>query len=115
MQIFAVVLVGISAATIGVINNNDVLDFVQNFDGELTDAGQELQDLIFGSLSAAVWLILLAGAVVIGEIIAIILFMINIEALKLVLGNLVSIAVHVTFCRFLLLIIIIYLILVKPM
>ena len=65
---------------------------MQNVDSELTDAGQDLNDLIFGSLSAAGWLILLAGAVVISEIIAIVLFMINIEALKLVLGNLVSIA-----------------------
>ena len=86
----AVVLLGISAATIGVINNNDALDSLRKFDGELLDALQELQDLIFRSLAAAGWLILLAGAVVIAEIIAILLLIANFDALKLALGILVS-------------------------
>ena len=90
VQLLAVVLVGISAATIGVINNNDALDFVRKFDGELPDTLQELQDLIFRSLAAAGWLILLAGVVVIAEVIAIVLLMANFEALKLALGILVS-------------------------
>ena len=73
------------------IENNDALDFIRKFDGELTDAGQELRDLILRSLAAAGWLILLAGAVVIAEVIAIVLLMANFEALKVVLGILVSI------------------------
>ena len=73
------------------IENNDALDALRKFDGELPDALQELQYLIFRSLAAAGWLILLAGAVVIAEVIAIVLFMANFESLKLALGILVSI------------------------
>ena len=89
-QVLALVLLGISAATIGVIENNKIFDVLRNYDGELDDAGQELLDLILRSLAAAGWLILLGGAVVIAEIIAIVLLIANFDALKLVLGILVS-------------------------
>ena len=91
LQLLALVLLGISAATIGVIENNDAFDIIRKFDGELPHYLQELRDLILRSLAAAGWLILLAGAVVIAEVIAIVLFMANFESLKLALGILVSI------------------------
>ena len=73
------------------IENNDAFDIIRKFDGELPDYLQELQDLILRSLAAAGWLIVLAGAVVIAEVIAIVLFMANFESWKLALGILVSI------------------------
>ena len=97
----AVVLLGISGATIEVINNNDLLDSVRKSDDELTDPLQELQDLILRSYAVASWLVVLSTAIVIAEIISIILLLSHFESptLKLFLGIMVSIAVIVVSCN----------------
>ena len=97
----AIVILGISGATIEVINHNDALDSVRKSDDELTDPLQELQDLILRSLAVASWLVVLATAIVIAEIISISLLFSNFKspALKLFLGIMVSIAVIVVSCN----------------
>ena len=92
MQVLAVIVIGVSAATIGIIVNNTILDDVRDFDRDrLTDDGKDLQDLTNQSLGAAGWLIALGVGVLIGDIIAIILYtIVNIQPLKLIIQTIVS-------------------------
>ena len=86
------ILIGVSAATIGIIENNEALERVQDADrGFLSRAVKDLQDLINQSLGAGGWLIALSVCVLIGETVAIVLetvpivlAAINFQPLKLV-------------------------------
>ena len=62
IQIFAMILIAVSAGTIGIISNNETLREVAPKD--------DLQDLINQSASAAGWLIALSGGLLIGEAVA---------------------------------------------
>ena len=92
LQVLAVVILLVSAGTIGIIVNNEALDRVRTTSSsELSDAGLQLQVLILRSLGSAGWLILLAVGVGIAEIVAILLRVtFNTEAYKLALGVIVS-------------------------
>lgn len=85
------ILIAVSAGTIGIINNNDILDGVRDADREdLPSAGKDLYDLINRSLAAAGWLIVLGVGVIVGEVVAIILTILNFESLRLVVQIIVS-------------------------
>ena len=93
MQVLALILLGVAAGTIGLINNNDVLEIVRDAENLGGDA-KDLQDLIFRSLGAAGWLIVLGGGVIIAEIVAIILVVVlgiaQAQVLQLIIHIIVS-------------------------
>lgn len=69
MQVLALILTGVAGGTIGILTNNNYLEYVRDADIEdLSSAGLDLQNLIYRSLSAASWLILLSIGVLLGEI-----------------------------------------------
>ncbi|CAI7997254.1 hypothetical protein GBAR_LOCUS2117 [Geodia barretti] len=74
--VLAVVLLIVSAATIGVINNNEGLRRVRDYDGPTTGIFEdvaELQALILSTQGSAAWLIVMTIGIVIAEAIAIVL------------------------------------------
>ena len=94
MQVLAVIVIGVSAATIGIIEDNDFLELVRDTDRLVGDA-KDLQDLINQSLGAAGWLIALGFGVLVGEVVAIILtILIFSQSLKLVLQIIVRGILH---------------------
>jgi len=95
MQVLALILVGVAAGTIGVINSNDTLENVRDADRDtLSDDEKDFQDLIFRSLGAAGWLIVLGVGVIIAEIVAIILVVVLViakaQGLQLIIQIIVS-------------------------
>lgn len=67
------ILIGVSAGTIGIISSNDeTLQSVRTSDG-LSESSAELLDLVNRSLSSAGWLIVLGVGVLVAETVAIIL------------------------------------------
>ena len=98
MQVLALILIGVAAGTIGLINNNDIIDIVRDFDrDDLSDDGKDFQDLIFRSLGAAGWLIVLGVGVIIAEIVAIILVVVLVIAKAQVLQLIIQIIVSCIF------------------
>lgn len=74
LQVLALILIAISAATFGTIYNNLYLKTVLLSDGvELLSAFKDLQDLMTRSLAAAGFIMLLGVIVLIAEITAIVL------------------------------------------
>ena len=85
------ILIGVSAATIGIIEDNELLEVIQDANRIiLSSAEKDLQDLINQSLGAGGWLIALSVGVLIGETVAIVLAIINFQPLKLVRQIIVS-------------------------
>lgn len=83
------ILIGVSAGTIGIISSNDeTLQSVRTSDG-LSESSAELLDLVNRSLSSAGWLIVLGVGVLVAETVAIILAVVL--SPKLVLQVIVSI------------------------
>ena len=93
MQVLALILVGVAAGTIGIINSNDVLENVRDAENLSGDA-KDFQDLIIRSLGAAGWLIVLGIGVIIAEIVAIILVVVlgiaKAQVLQLIIQIIVS-------------------------
>ncbi|CAI8025065.1 hypothetical protein GBAR_LOCUS14502 [Geodia barretti] len=95
--VLAVVLLIVSAATIGVINNNEGLRDVRDYDGPTTgntliEDTVELQTLILSTQGSAAWLIIMSIGIVIAEAIAIVLIIIDLQGNgKLIVGILVYI------------------------
>ena len=85
------ILIAISAATIGIIENNDAFDTLRDFSGKLSTPLENLLILISRSLGASGWLIFIGIGVIVAEAIAISLAIINIQTLKLVLQIIVSV------------------------
>jgi hypothetical protein len=73
LQVLAVILLILSAATSGVIVNNDVLEALRTFAGLVDGPAKDLLDLINGSLGIAGWLIVLFVVVLIAEIVFIVI------------------------------------------
>lgn len=95
MQVLAVILIGVSAATIGIIKDNWILELVRDADRDhLSSDGKAFQDLINRSLVAAGCLIALSVGVLIGDVVVITLTIVNIQSLKL----LIQIHVSGTLC-----------------
>ena len=95
MQVLALILIGVAAGTIGLINNNDLLEALRDADRDtLSDDFKDFQDLIIRSLGAAGWLIVLGGGVIIAEIVAIILVVVlgiaQAQVLQLIIQIIVS-------------------------
>ncbi|CAI8025063.1 hypothetical protein GBAR_LOCUS14502 [Geodia barretti] len=87
--VLAVVLLIVSAATIGVINNNEGLRDVRDYDGPTTGSSSfvELQTLILSTQGSAAWLIVMSIGIVIAEAIAIVLIIIDLQGNgKLIVG-----------------------------
>ncbi|CAI7997243.1 hypothetical protein GBAR_LOCUS2117 [Geodia barretti] len=88
--VLAVVLLIVSAATIGVINNNEGLRRVRDYDGPTTGIFEdvaELQALILSTQDSAAWLIVMTIGIVIAEAIAIVLIIIDLQGNgKLIVG-----------------------------
>ncbi|CAI7997253.1 hypothetical protein GBAR_LOCUS2117 [Geodia barretti] len=90
--VLAVVLLIVSAATIGVINNNEGLRNVRDYDGPTTgntliEDVVELQGLIVLTQDSAAWLIVMTIGIVIAEAIAIVLIIIDLQGNgKLIVG-----------------------------
>ncbi|CAI8025062.1 hypothetical protein GBAR_LOCUS14502 [Geodia barretti] len=90
--VLAVVLLIVSAATIGVINNNEGLRDVRDYDGPTTgntliEDTVELQTLILSTQGSAAWLIIMSIGIVIAEAIAIVLIIIDLQGNgKLIVG-----------------------------
>ena len=98
MQVLALILIGVAAGTIGVINNNDVLEGVRDADRDtLSDDFKDFQDLIIRSLGAAGWLIVLGIGVIIAEIVAIVLVVVLVIAKAQVLQLVIQIIVSYIF------------------
>lgn len=83
-------MIAVASATIGVIRNNQpLLDAVENADTS-DDDEVGLVVIVANTLNTASWLIFLAVCVIIGEIIAVILLLMNMETGRVVLSVLVS-------------------------
>ena len=83
-------MIAVASATIGVIRNNQpLLDAVENTDTS-DDDEVGLVVIVANTLNTASWLIFLAVCVIIGEIIAVILLLMNVETGRVVLSVLVS-------------------------
>ena len=91
-QILAIILLGLSAATIGIIQGNDpLIEKLNNVDNDDDDEELELLGVVANTLNTATWLIFLAICVSIGEKVAIILLARKVQTGRLVLDILVSV------------------------
>ena len=90
LQVLALILIGVAAATIGLIRNNQpLIDEAVNADSD-DDDEVALLLLLANTQNAASWLIFLAVCVLIGEFIAILLLGLRVVTGRLVLDILVS-------------------------
>ena len=84
------ILIAFSAATIGIIENNDLFEDLRDFSGTLPDSLEDLLILISRSLGVSGWLIFLGAGVIVAEAIAILLAILNIQTLRLAIQIIVS-------------------------
>ena len=92
LQVLATIVLILSGATIGIIQSNEYLRNVLLHGATSSGPGpfQELFALIANTHGTAVWLLILAIAVIIAEAVALILIAMKVQTGRLVLDILVS-------------------------
>jgi hypothetical protein len=88
--VLALIVIALASATIGLIQNNrSLIDKVTDVDAG-DDDEVALLTLAFNTQRTAYWLIILAGSVVISEIVAIVVLLLNVQTRRLCLDIQVS-------------------------